>query len=419
MKKPKSPNGARLYGVFILALAVASFPACTISKNPKPTEKNLVESENPIFDKRFKNVTRRDLNLKNFWVNAEKPSRRDPIPLTNKTFAETVETVKDAVVNIYTRRVEEREARFGISPNDLLPIKLPIISSLLDIIPFQVPIPYMTEGVSLGSGFIINKEGYILTNAHVIHNATDIRVVLSEKNRDYSAKIIGIDRLTDTALIKIDPDGELAYLPLGDSDELQVGEVVIAIGNPLGLTHSVSSGMVSAKERIVPKLQDQALDFIQTDSAINPGSSGGPLLNMYGEAVGINTALLTEAQLIGFAIPIGIVKEVMPLLVLGKTERGWFGVSGRPLLPKDAVELNFPEKEGILITEVEKGSPAEKNGLLEKDVIVRFNGQPVKNFLTFRRKLLSLLPGQRVHLSVYRQGKTLSFTNRLVRRPPQ
>ncbi len=419
MGRPEKPNSVRLSRVLIMALAVVSFHACTISKNSKPTEKNLVEKENPIFDKRFKGVKRRDLNLKDFWVNAEKSSRRDPVPLTNKTFAETVETVKDAVVNIYTRRVEEREAKFGISPNDLLPIKLPIISSLLDIIPFQVPIPFMTEGVSLGSGFIINKEGYILTNAHVIHNATDIRVVLSEKNRDYPGKIIGIDRLTDTALIKIDPDQELNFLPLGDSDGLQVGEVVIAIGNPLGLTHSVSSGMVSAKERIVPKLQDQALDFIQTDSAINPGSSGGPLLNLYGEAVGINTALVTEAQLIGFAIPVNIVKEVMPLLVLGKTERGWFGASGRPLLPKDTVELNFPGNEGILVTEVEKGSPAEKTGLQEKDVVVRFNGQPVKNFLTFRRKLLSLLPGQRVHLSVYREGKTLTFSSGLVRKPSQ
>lgn len=403
--------------IFVFLLAVLLGHACTISRNPKPTDQNLVDQENPIFDKRFKGFSIRDLNLKNFWAEEKNPGSRETVPLNNKSFADIVRRIKDGVVNIYTRRLEIRDAKFGISPNDLLPIRIPLVSSILEIIPFQVPIPFRAEGVSLGSGFIINKEGYILTNAHVIHNATDIRVGMSERDRDYPAKIIGIDRLTDIALIKIDTGDDLTFLPMGDSDALQVGEVVVAMGNPLGLTHSVSSGLVSAKERVVPKLQDQVLDFIQTDSAINPGSSGGPLLNMYGEVVGINTAILSEAQLIGFAIPVNIVKEVMPLLVLGKTERGWFGVVGRPVTAKDAVALGLSGKEGILVTEVEKGSPAEKAGLHEKDVIVKFNGKTVQNFLMFRRKLLSLLSGQRVHLAVFRDGKTLFFSSRLVARP--
>jgi len=160
-------------------------------------------------------------------------------------------------VNLYTRRLEEREMKFGISPNDILPIKIPLVSTLFDIIPFKVPIPYVTDGYSLGSGFIVNKQGYILTNAHVVHNATDIRVVLSEGRRDYPAKIIGMDRVTDTALIKMESDVTLTVLPLGDSDSLRTGEMVIAMGNPLGLRHSVTLGIVSAKERIAPHLHEK------------------------------------------------------------------------------------------------------------------------------------------------------------------
>jgi serine protease Do len=391
--------------------------ACTISHKSKTTLKNLVDPEATIFDKRFKEYSINDINLKHFWVEGISPSNRDPVPLTNKTFSDVAQGVKDGVVNIYTLRVEERETKFGISPNDLLPIKIPILSTILEIIPFQVPIPFRTQGISLGSGFIINAQGYILTNAHVIHNATDIRVILSEGKKDFPAKIIGVDSLTDLALIKIDADYPLTPLPLGDSDLLPVGEVVLAMGNPMGLAHTMTSGVVSAMERIVPNLKDHVLDFIQTDSAINPGNSGGPLLNLYGEVVGINTAILAEAQLIGFAIPVSVIKEVMPLLVVGKTERGWFGAAAHPLTIKDTLELGFTGDFGVMVTEISKGSPAEKVGLKERDVIVKFNNQKIRDFLMFRRKLLGLAVGQKINFDVFRKGKIYHVISKLIKKP--
>jgi serine protease Do len=403
----------------ILLLAILLLTnGCAISRAPKNTQENLVGKEAPVFDKRFQEVSFNDLRLNNFWVTSEEETIRKPVPVHNYTFAQLSDSVKNGVVNIYTLRLEERDAKFGISPNDLLPIRIPIISSIFEIVPFQVPIPFRTQGVSLGSGFIINDRGYILTNAHVVHNAVDIRVVLSE-GKEYPGKIIGVDRLTDTALIKIETDFFLNPIPLGNSDGLKTGEMVLAIGNPLGLKHTVTSGLISAKERISPNPQDRHVNFLQTDSAINPGSSGGPLLNLYGEVVGINTAILSDAQLIGFAVPINTVKEVMPMLVLGQTERGWFGVQATPLTMENAVELNFDGEQGLLVTEVEKGSPAEQSDLKTGDIIVAFEGQPIKNFVVFRRKLLGLAPGKKVTMKVSREGKTMEITSTLIKKPAE
>ena len=381
-----------------------------------------MERENPIFDRRFQELAFKDLDLKNMWIEGMDPNNRENVPVHNNTFSETTEGAKRGVVNIYTRRLEEREAKFGISPNDILPIRIPVISNIFDIIPFKIPIPFRTQGFSLGSGFIINEHGFVLTNAHVINNATDIRVVLSGGRKEYPAKIIGSDRMTDTALIKIQPDIMLQSLPLGDSDSLRIGEMVLAIGNPLGLRHTVTSGIVSAKERISPELNERLVDFIQTDSAINPGSSGGPLLNLYGEVVGINTAVVSQAQSIGFAIPINTVKEVMPLLVLGQTERGWFGVKGEPLSPEKASELEYPDRGGILIVEVVGKSPAEKAGLRPGDIIVELKGQSLntlKGFLLFRRKLLGFTPGSEIHLKIFRDGVIREVSSTLARKDPE
>ena len=193
---------------------------CSVSQSAKQADKILVTSESPIFDKRFESVSLKDIDLENFWVHGDSSDDREPVPLDNHTFSSITGKVKQAVVNIYTIRVDERDVKFGISPNDLLPIRIPIVSNILDIIPFQVPIPFKSEGFSLGSGFLINREGYILTNAHVISNAVNIHVVLAEGKKEYPAKIIGIDRLTDTALIKIEPDFVPTVLPFGDSDKL-------------------------------------------------------------------------------------------------------------------------------------------------------------------------------------------------------
>lgn len=405
----------RLAAIFLILWSLVAF-ACTVSPTTKKTGKPLVNKEAAIFDKRFHDLSFKDIDLKHLWVEGGDPAKRENIPVHNNTFAEITEQVKDGVVNLYTRSLQKTEMKFGISPNDLLPIRIPLLSKIFDIIPFQVPIPFKTEAFSLGSGFIINEQGYILTNAHVIHNATDIHVVLSEGKREYPAKIIGMDRVTDTALIKIEPDTLLTVLPLSDSETLKTGEMVIAMGNPLGLMHSVTSGIVSAKERVAPQLNGELLDFIQTDSAINPGSSGGPLLNLYGEVVGINTAIVSDAQSISFAIPINTVKEIMPMLVLGQTERGWFGAKAVPLGTSEASDLGYTGKGGILVVEVEKESPAEKAGLRPKDIIVELNGQALKNFVVFRRKLLGLAPGHKIHMIIFRQGETKEISGTLIKK---
>ncbi len=409
-----SSTPAPRFPVFLFILIVC---ACTVSKHPKETTESLVEKEAPIFDKRFQEITFDQLNLTNFWV--EKTNihgARKPVPLHSESFARLTDRVKAGVVNIYTLRLEERDVKFGIAPNDLLPIKIPFLSTLFEVVPFQVPIPFNTEGLSLGSGFIINQEGYILTNAHVILNALDIRIVLAESQRQYPATIIGIDRLTDSALIKIEPDHPLTVLPLGDSDRLRMGEMVLAIGNPLGLTHTVTSGLISAKERVSPLSNDKYADFIQTDSAINPGSSGGPLLNFHGEVVGINTAIVSEAQLIGFAVPVNTVKEVMPMLVLGQPERGWLGIKATALTEEEAAEQNTAGGAALRIREVEAGSPAEQSGLKAGDILLKLNRQSITNFVVFRRKLLGLTPGKKIQLTVLRDGRRLDITSTLTQR---
>ena len=401
---------------FILGFLAFALNSCSTSPSQKNTVPTLVTADAPIFDKRFREISFQDLNLENFWAENETQETREPIPINNNTFADLTDKVKDGVVNIYTLRLEERTIKFGISPNDLLPIKIPILSTIFEIIPFQVPIPFQSQGMSLGSGFSINEQGYILTNAHVVLNALDIQVLLSDGKKAYPAKIIGMDRLTDTALLKIEPDRQLTVLPLGDSDKLRMGEMVLAIGNPLGLRHTVTSGIISAKERVSPQANDKFAYFIQTDSAINPGSSGGPLINLYGEVVGINTAIVSQAQLIGFSIPANTVKEVMPLLVLGHAERGWFGLKAIPLSIEEAVELNYNGEDALVIEEVEKGSPAEKSGLKPKDIIIKFDGQPMKKFLIFRRKLLGLMPGKQIRMTIRRNGEEQEITSTLVKR---
>jgi serine protease Do len=403
----------REYGCWIVVLLVIaqSLWGCTVSSSHRGMDAVLVSEDDPIFDKSFEELSFEDIDLKQMWVEREISGERDNVVIHNNTFADIAKMVKGGVVNIYTRNLEEKEAHVGVSPNDI--VRIPLLSYLFDIIPFKVPIPYNTEGFSLGSGFIINEQGYILTNAHVIHNATDIRVVLSEGRREYPAKIVGEDRITDSALIRIEPDHLLTVLPLGNSDRLRIGEMVLAIGNPLGLRHSVTSGIVSATERIAPGLSEKLVDFIQTDSAINPGSSGGPLVNLYGEVVGINTAMISKAQSIGFAIPINTVKKVMPMLVLGKTERGWLGVRAVPLMPNKAFELKYPHEGGVLVVAVEKDSPAEKAGMKPDDIIMALNGHPVGRFLMLRRELLSLSPGVQLNLTVFRDGTILEIKSTL------
>jgi serine protease Do len=237
------------------------------------------------------------------------------------------------------------------------------------------------EGVGKGSGFICDAQGHILTNNHVIADASEITVVIG-KSREVKAKVVGSDNLTDIAVLEV-PDKDLPFLPFGDSDSTRVGDWVIAIGNPFGLAHTVSAGIVSAKGRTRRDVQMPETrgyyDFIQTDASINPGNSGGPLLDMRGRVVGINTAIRVSANSIGFAIPINMVKDLLPhLLKDGVVHRSALGVSVAAVQPRDVARLGLPGPGGALVTLVEPGGPADEAGLKVDDVILSFNSRPVE-----------------------------------------
>lgn len=267
------------------------------------------------------------------------------------------------VVNVSTRS-KHRESDEGDSPQS----------------PMGQFDPFLPRDVdSLGSGVIINRHGYILTNEHVIEDAAKITVTLSN-GRLFTAKIVGRDAKTDIALIKIDDGGDLPAAPLGNSDQLRVGQWVMAIGNPFGFDHSVTAGIVSAKGRFIPGSYD---DFIQTDASINPGNSGGPLIDLRGEVVGINSAIYTRtgsSMGIGFAIPINLVKrELGQLFATGKVTRGWLGVYIQKVTPPLAQSLGLVVPHGALVSDVLKNSPASTAGIERGDVIVDFDHQRIKD----------------------------------------
>ena len=257
---------------------------------------------------------------------------------------------------------------------------------------------------SLGSGFIINKEGYILTNFHVIENATEIIVTFSESKKDYKAKAVGQDQKLDIALIKISAADDLPVVTLGDSDGLEIGEWVIAIGNPFGLGGTVTAGIVSQKGRIIGAGPYD--NFIQTDASINPGNSGGPLFNLKGEVVGINTAIIAGGQGIGFATPINMVKEVLlQLKEKGRITRGWIGVSIQELTPDLARTFGLKDAGGALVSSVNPGEPADTAGVKAGDIIVSFDGKPINELSDLPRTVASTAPGKTAELKVVREGR--------------
>ena len=264
---------------------------------------------------------------------------------------------------------------------------------------------------SSGSGFIVDDEGHILTNNHVVSNAEDITVTLNDK-RTFKAKVVGADPGTDVAVIKIEGT-RLPVLPFGDSDKMRVGDWAIAIGNPLGqLRGSVTVGIVSATGRSnlnifggTPDFQD----FIQTDASINFGNSGGPLCNIRGEAIGINTAINPSGQGIGFAIPINLARHVADQLVAhGEVQRAWLGVNLAELTPEIAEGFGLKEDHGVVISNVLQGQPADKAGLRRNDVIIEYDGQPVADLQKFRLKVADTPVGRKVPLIVLRDGKRVT-----------
>jgi serine protease Do len=271
---------------------------------------------------------------------------------------------------------------------------------------------------SLGSGFLIDKEGYIVTNNHVVENADQIKVRLYDET-EYDAKIVGRDPKTDIALIKIEPDGhEIKPMRLGNSDSLPVGSWVVAIGSPFGLEQTVTAGIVSAKGRIIGSGPYD--DFIQTDASINPGNSGGPLLNLEGEVVGINTAIVASGQGIGFAIPINLADGIIAQLKdTGEVSRGWLGVGIQNLTPELAEYYSLDQKEGVLVTQVYEGDPADEAGIKEGDVIVGIDGKPVKTSRELSRVVAEAGVGNKMRIQLMRDGREKTVQVKLAKRPDQ
>jgi serine protease Do len=255
-----------------------------------------------------------------------------------------------------------------------------------------------------GSGVIINADGHLLTNNHVVDGAKEVTVTLADQ-QVYPARVVGRDAKTDLAVLKIDPKQALPVAPMGSSADLKVGEWVVAIGNPFGLSNSVTAGIVSAKGRVIGAGPYD--DFIQTDAPINPGNSGGPLFNMKGEMVGINTAIIASGQGIGFAIPIDLAKPLIPQLVsTGEVSRGYLGVNIQSITPDLAKALKLEERQGALVAEVVPGGPAAKAGIRQGDVIVGFNGESIKGSQDLPAIVAKTPVGQEATVTLHRDGKT-------------
>ncbi|GHS94260.1 protease [Synergistales bacterium] len=321
---------------------------------------------------------------------------------------EIVKNFSSAVVNIDVEAVSRRSA----AP---MPFDDPLFKHFFgdDFNKFSRSVPMKGRG----SGFIVSKEGQILTNNHVVAGAEKITVTLSD-GKTYPAEVLGKDPTFDLAVIKIKPDKDLNVLDLGDSDTIDVGEWVVAIGNPYGLEHTVTVGVISAKNRSIHAQSVNFDGFLQTDAAINPGNSGGPLIDMDGKVVGINTAILPYAQGLGFAIPVNMAKQIMSDLVsYGKVKRGWLGISVQNLSKEFAEAYGVKEEAGVIVGDVFKDSAAERAGLQRGDVITEVGGEKVKDVQWFVNKIRSLSPDASVKLKVIRGGKESTLTAKLAERP--
>ncbi len=327
---------------------------------------------------------------------AEAPVKEVPkdILAAQQAFTNVAKAVTPSVVNIST--VSKKK----------------LVQPFFEISPFfddffgggQMKPQYRREK-SLGSGFIINSDGYIITNDHVVRDAESIQVKLSNE-KVFSGKVVGSDQKTDIAVIKINAGQPLQAAVLGDSDKLQVGQWAIAIGNPFGLDRTMTVGVISATGRSNMGIETYE-DFIQTDASINPGNSGGPLLNVYGEVIGINTAIVAAGQGIGFAIPVNMAKQVVAQLIKkGSVTRGWLGVSIQPVTEEIARSFGLSRPQGALVSDIMAGSPAEKAGLKQGDIILRFAGKEIKDPRQLQLVVADTPVGQKAEMEIFRDGKT-------------
>jgi serine protease Do len=333
---------------------------------------------------------------------AERSGGRVSEAVVRTTFAPVVKEVAPSVVNIFTSTKPRRAEPSGLE--GIPPQLLPFFGQRFG------PAPEMRtpRQHGLGSGVIVTEDGYILTNNHVVQGADDIRVALNPDGREYTAKVIGRDPASDLAVLKIDADN-LTPMRLGDSDVLEVGDLVLAVGNPFGVGQSVTMGIVGGKGRAQDELGLRDQDFIQTDAPINPGNSGGALVDAAGRLVGINTAIVSRTggnHGIGFAVPVNLARNVMEDLVQdGRVTRGYLGVNIQDVTPALARQFELERPQGALVAEVSPRSPAEKAGLKGGDVITEFNGKPVQDSRQLRLMVGQTAPDSEVDLRLLRDGR--------------
>ncbi len=332
-------------------------------------------------------------------------------------FADLIEQLAPAVVNVSTEQIiteENNNTRFPKLPDGSLFEEFREFFERMEPFFMERNQNISREVVSLGSGFVIDENGIIVTNYHVITNAKEITVTLSD-NTQVKAKILSKDPKTDLAVLKIDTDKKLPFVKFGDSDKARVGDRVIAVGNPFGLGGSVSTGIVSAIARNINI--GTVSDFIQTDAAINKGNSGGPLFNMNGEVIGINTAIFSPSGGnvgVGFAIPSNIAKPVIKLLKEGKkVEHGWVGVKVQAITKEAADSLGLKETQGALVAEVTKGSPADKAGVKVGDVIIEFNGIKISKMAQLPQAVSKTEVSKKVNIKLYRKNEVIDLAIRV------
>ncbi len=323
-----------------------------------------------------------------------------------RSFADLAEKVKPAVVNISTTatiKVPGNPFKQFFGPDEQGPS-----GDFFHHFFQEMPDQKMKQR-SLGAGFIINRDGFIITNNHVVENAEEIKVKLAD-GREFKAKVIGRDSKTDLALIRITPAHEdLPVLALGDSTRMRVGDWVLAVGNPFGLGHTVTQGIISATGRVIGSGPYD--DFLQTDAPINPGNSGGPLVNLKGEVIGINTAIISSGQGIGFAIPSDLAQSVITQLKeKGKVVRGWMGVAIQSVTPDLAKSFGMKAAKGALVSEVAPGGPAEKGGVKTGDIIVAFDGKEVRSANDLPLIVAETPVGKSVDVGIIRNGKEEHLT---------
>jgi serine protease Do len=387
-----------IFGLMIPLFVLMIFSGCEKVDREKSSQKSVVQE--PAKKEGGNSKEQKSMGVES--KNQGDIVRVEELP----SFADLVEKLKPSVVNISTTGMVRRGGR-GPSPFGKSPFgKDDPFGEFFERFFGELPqMEFKQRG--LGSGFIISEDGYVVTNNHVVEKADDVEVIF-ENGEKYKAEIIGKDPKTDLALIKIEPKGKLQAVRFGNSDNLRIGDWVIAIGNPFGLGHTVTAGIVSAEGRVLG--MGSYDDFIQTDAPINPGNSGGPLFDLEGKVVGVNTAIVFSGQGIGFAIPVNLTKTVIDQLKeTGTVIRGWLGVLIQQITPEIAEGLGLRDVKGVLVSDVTPDGPADKAGIKRGDIIVDFNGKEVGDVTELTSMVAQMAPGSDVNVKALRNGKVSDF----------